>query len=51
MKLAIAMMVANYRFELADDKPETASRRGVTLAPTRGVPMVFKGTRQTEKTG
>ncbi|MGB3786431.1 MAG: cytochrome P450 [Phormidesmis sp.] len=51
MKLAIAMMVASYRFELADDKPETASRRGVTLAPTRGVPMVFKGTRQTEKAG
>ena len=51
MKLAVAMMVASYRFELADDKPETASRRGVTLAPTRGVPMVFKGARQTEKLG
>ncbi|MEM8504765.1 MAG: cytochrome P450 [Cyanobacteria bacterium P01_D01_bin.1] len=45
MKLAVATMVANYRFEPADTKPEKAVRRGVTLAPERGVPMILSGPR------
>ncbi len=45
LKLAVATMVANYRFELADTKPEKAVRRGVTLAPERGVPMTLSGAR------
>lgn len=45
LKLAVATMVANYRFELADTRPEKAVRRGVTLAPERGVPMIFSGSR------
>ncbi|MBE9061582.1 cytochrome P450 [cf. Phormidesmis sp. LEGE 11477] len=45
MKLAVASMVANYRFELADQRPENPVRRGVTLTPERGVPMILKGTR------
>ncbi|MEO1619978.1 MAG: cytochrome P450 [Cyanobacteria bacterium J06632_3] len=42
-KLAIATLLTEYTFELADDIPEKPSRRGVTLAPARGVPMIFKG--------
>lgn len=45
MKLVVATMVSRYRFRLADDRPEVAKRRGVTLAPSRGVPMVFEGKR------
>ncbi|MEM9090404.1 MAG: cytochrome P450 [Cyanobacteria bacterium P01_F01_bin.53] len=45
MKLAVATLMAHYRFELADDQPEQAKRRGVTLAPGRGVPMTFLGKR------
>lgn len=46
MKLAVATMMANYQFELADKRPEKPVRRGVTLAPERGVPMVLTGTRE-----
>lgn len=42
-KLAIATLLSEYEFELADDIPEKAARRGVTLAPARGVPIVLKG--------
>lgn len=45
MKLAVATMVANYRFELTDNQPEKPVRRGVTLTPKRGVPMVLRGVR------
>ena len=45
MKLAVATLVSRYRFRLADSRPELAKRRGVTLAPARGVPMVFEGKR------
>jgi cytochrome P450 family 110 len=45
MKLAVATLLLNYRFRLADDQPEQPQRRGVTLAPARGVPMVLEGKR------
>lgn len=45
MKLAIATIVSNYDLELADSRPEKPKRRGVTLAPERGVKMLFKGHR------
>ncbi|MGB3297778.1 MAG: cytochrome P450 [Phormidesmis sp.] len=45
MKLAIATLVSHYQFRLADSTPELPKRRGVTLAPARGVPMVFEGKR------
>ncbi len=45
MKLAIATLLSHYQFRLADDKPEVPKRRGVTLAPARGVPMIFTGKR------
>ncbi|BFM39595.1 cytochrome P450 [Synechocystis sp. LKSZ1] len=43
MKLVLATLMANYRFSLADSRPEKAQRRGVTLAPARGVPMIYQG--------
>jgi cytochrome P450 len=43
LKLALATIVLNYQLELADQQPEVPRRRGVTLAPARGVKMVMKG--------
>lgn len=43
LKLALATIVLNYQLELADQQPEVPCRRGVTLAPARGVKMVMKG--------
>ncbi|MEL6814340.1 MAG: cytochrome P450 [Cyanobacteria bacterium J06598_3] len=45
MKLAVATLITGYDFKLASDKPEKAKRRGVTLAPGKGVPMIFTGKR------
>jgi cytochrome P450 family 110 len=45
LKLAVATLLTHYRFELASSQIEKAKRRGVTLAPQHGVPMVFKGNR------
>ena len=45
LKLAIATLLREFKFKLASDKPEIAKRRGVTLAPAKGVPMVFLGAR------
>ena len=44
--VVIATLLLEYQFELADDQPEKAARRGVTLAPARGVPIVLKGKRK-----
>ena len=43
MKLALAMILSRYQLALAGTKPETPQRRGVTLAPARGVQMVMTG--------
>lgn len=40
MKLVLSTILQNYALELADTKPEYPRRRGVTLAPARGVKMV-----------
>ena len=45
LKLAIATLLTHYTFRLATDQPEVAKRRGVTLAPAKGVPMIFEGKR------
>lgn len=45
MKLVVATLLSRYRFSLASEQPETAKRRGVTLAPAKGVPMIFQGKR------
>lgn len=45
MKLVLATILSRYQLALADRQPEVALRRGVTLAPARGVKMVIKGKR------
>jgi cytochrome P450 family 110 len=45
MKLVLATILSNYKLALADKKPELPRRRGVTLAPARGVKMMITGKR------
>jgi len=45
MKLVLATILSKYQLALADNQPEVARRRGVTLAPTRGVKMIKIGQR------
>ncbi len=45
MKLVIATIVAKYNFKLADNKPIKPMRRGGTIAPSNGVPLVITGLR------
>ncbi len=45
MKLVLATILSRYELALADNQPETPRRRGVTLAPARGVKMVITGQR------
>ncbi|MBW4555377.1 MAG: cytochrome P450 [Trichormus sp. ATA11-4-KO1] len=42
MKLVLATIMSRYELALADHQPEVPRRRGVTLAPARGVKMVIK---------
>jgi cytochrome P450 len=46
MKIALATILSRYELTLADEKPEKPVRRGVTLAPARGVKMVLQGRRE-----
>jgi cytochrome P450 family 110 len=39
MKLVLATILSHYQLALADRQPETSQRRGVTLAPARGVKL------------
>ncbi len=45
MKLVLATFLWHYELTLSDSRPEKPRRRGVTLAPERGVPMVMLGRR------
>jgi unspecific monooxygenase len=45
MKLVLATVVSGYKLALADNKPEKAQRRGVTLVPAKGVRMKMEGIR------
>jgi len=45
MKLVLATILSRYQLALADNQPEIPRRRGVTLAPARGVKMVITGQR------
>ncbi|KST65515.1 cytochrome P450 [Mastigocoleus testarum] len=49
MKLVLAHVVSRYNLELLDDKPEKPQRRGVTIAPARGVRMKMNGIRVPQK--
>lgn len=48
MKLVIATILSRYELALVDQKPELPRRRGVTLAPSKGVRMMMKGQRKLE---
>ena len=50
MKLALATLLSHYQFSLASKAPEKPRRRGVTLAPANGVPMIFQGKRDASAT-
>ena len=50
MKLVLVTMLQNYEFALADSKPELPQRRGVTLAPNRGVPFKLTGYHRNDET-
>jgi cytochrome P450 family 110 len=43
MKVVLATILSRYQMALADTQPETPRRRGITLAPERGVKMVITG--------
>jgi cytochrome P450 family 110 len=42
MKLVLANILSNYRLALVDDRPIRPIRRGVTMAPEGGVPMILQ---------
>jgi cytochrome P450 family 110 len=44
MKLVLATVLSKYQLALAEDKPVKLQRRGFTLAPKGGVPIVMTGT-------
>jgi unspecific monooxygenase len=46
MKLVIATVVSRYQMGLVDSQPEKPQRRGVTLAPARGVKIQMQGHRE-----
>ena len=43
MKLVIASIISKYNLELADNNPIKPMRRGGTIAPSNGVPLVMTG--------
>jgi cytochrome P450 len=45
MKLVLATILSRYELALADNQPEKLKRRGITLAPARGVKMMITGQR------
>jgi cytochrome P450 family 110 len=45
MKLVLGTILGNYQLALVDSQPEIPRRRGVTLAPGKGVKMVLTGNR------
>lgn len=49
MKLVLATAISRYKLELLDNKPEKPQRRGVLLAPARGVRMKMNGVRVPQK--
>jgi unspecific monooxygenase len=49
MKLVLATILSQYQLALAEDKPVKLQRRGFTLAPAGGVPMVVHSRRNSSK--
>jgi cytochrome P450 len=49
MKLVLAQILRNFNLVLAQNQPVQPKRRGVTLGPAGGVPMVMTGFRQRQQ--
>ena len=49
MKLVLATILSSYQLELANDRGIKPKRRGGTLSPSNGVPLVMKGKRTAQK--
>ena len=49
MKLVIAAIASKYNLELADNKPIKSMRRGGTMTPSNGVPLIVTGLREAQK--
>ncbi|WP_013324313.1 cytochrome P450 [Gloeothece verrucosa] len=45
MKLVIAKILSGYELALVDNKPVKITRRGLTLAPSGGIPLLLKSKR------
>jgi len=45
MKLVIATIVSKYNLKLANSQPIKPMRRGATMTPSNGVPLIMTGTR------
>jgi cytochrome P450 family 110 len=48
MKLVLATVFSHYNFASADNKPVKPQRRGGTIAPHNGVPIVMTAMRNRE---
>ncbi|MDJ0576950.1 MAG: cytochrome P450 [Xenococcaceae cyanobacterium MO_234.B1] len=42
IKLVLALIISKYELTLANKKPIKPQRRGITIAPARGVPLIFQ---------
>ncbi|MEM7555568.1 MAG: cytochrome P450 [Cyanobacteria bacterium P01_A01_bin.84] len=49
MKLVIGTILSNYNLALADNKVIKPQRRGMTIAPSNGVPLVMTGKRTAKR--
>ena len=48
MKLVLGTILSRYQLALANNKPAKPKRRGATVAPSNGIPMVMTGKRSSE---
>lgn len=49
MKLVLATVLSSYQLSLVDDQPVKPQRRGLTIVPAGGVPMVVQARQRQEK--
>jgi cytochrome P450 len=49
LKLVIAKIAMEYDLQLADSEPEKPRRRGVTLSPAKGVRLILKGHKRSNR--
>lgn len=49
LRLVIATIISKYQLALANNKPIKPIRRGATIAPSNGVPLVMTGLREVKK--